>query len=267
MQARSSVPPHPKDPSLWPREHGAYVQLLAPMLASLLFVRPSAAALAWACMAGTLFLLHEPVLVLLGRRGQRAKATLGGPAKRRVVGLLGIAAGAFATGVWLAPTVAPWLALPLLLSLLCASLLFQKRERTTPGQLVITAALTSFALPPMLASGVSTSRALAFVAAFASIQALSALTARGAIYRKQDGGRLLRWAMACSLLALVAFSVLSHWSLWPFSWSFAPWPFALITAMLLAKLFTPRSPKPVGWALAGASAVSLLLFGLGLIAA
>lgn len=237
------------------------------MLTALLFVRPSAAAVAWACMACALFFLHEPVLLLLGRRGRRVRDALHVPAKRRIVVLAAIAVATCVTGAVLAPASTLWLALPLALSLVCAVLLFQKRERSVPGQLAITAALTSFALPPMLASGVPVARAGSFVGAFACVQALSALTARGAIYRKQDGGRLLTWAMGCALVAVVAFGALYRFSLWPLSWSLAPWPFALITAALFANVYAPRSPKPIGWALACASALSLVLFGLGLAAA
>src|SRR5690606_6767292 len=128
-----------------------------------------------------------------------------------------VAASSFAAGAWLAPAAAPWLALPLLLSLACAVFMFRKQERTGAGQFAVTLALTSFALPPMLASGVSVARALAFTGAFASVQALSALTARGAVHRKRDGGRLLAWAMVWGVLAIVTFAALLRFSLWPIS--------------------------------------------------
>ncbi len=258
--------PHSNASSLWPREHGAYVQLLAP-LSALLFVRPPLAAVAWACMAGALFLLHEPVLVLLGRRGQRARTALARPAKRRLASLALLVVVCFALGVWSAPHASPWLALPGLLSLVCARLMFLGREKTVFGQLTVTCALTSFALPPLLAAGVATSLALSFVAAFASVQALSALTARGSIYRKQDGGQLLTWAMACALVAVLGFAALQGWDAWPPSWSLAPWPFAMITLALFARLVVPRSPKSLGWALTAASVLSIALFGVGLAAA
>lgn len=255
--------PHAHAPSLWPREHGAYVQLMAP-LSAMLFVHPSLASIAWACMAGALFLLHEPVLVLLGRRGQRVRTTLARPAQLRLALLAAIVLVTFALGVWSAPDAAPWLAVPALLSAICAWLMFVAREKTVFGQLTVSSTLTSFALPPLLAAGVATPLALAFVAAFASMQALSALTARGSIYRKQDHGQLLAWAMASALVAILGFAALQGWPAWPRSWSLAPWPFALITLVLFARLVVPRSPKSVGWALALASVVSIALFGVGL---
>ena len=73
-------------PGLWPREHGAYVELLAPLLTALLFLPFSTASLAYASAACALFLAHEPCLVLLGLRGARTRGLLAGPAMGRLVG-------------------------------------------------------------------------------------------------------------------------------------------------------------------------------------
>jgi hypothetical protein len=254
-----------QSPSLWPREHGAYVQLLAPLLAILLFVSPSGASIAWMLMAVCLFLLHEPVLVLLGRRGQRARSELAVAARHRIE-WLGAGAAVFGLGgVLLAPPGAsPWLVLPIALSLVCASLLLQKREKSVPGQLLVAATLTSFALPAVIAAGVPSARAVCFVGSFAAIHALGALTARGAIYRKQDGGRLLRRAALLALGLLATFVVLHAQHAVPLAWALVPLPFAFIAVPLALRWFSPRSPKPLGWALTSASCIALLLLGLGM---
>src|SRR5687767_1558450 len=61
-------------PRLWPREHGAYVELAGPLLTVLLFLPPATAAIAYAVAACALFLTHEPLLILLGRRGERVRS-------------------------------------------------------------------------------------------------------------------------------------------------------------------------------------------------
>jgi len=66
-----------------PREHGAYGQLLFPLATALLIARPTAAALAIAGVAVTVFLLHEWLLVMIGGRGlltriKRLEHTLAG---------------------------------------------------------------------------------------------------------------------------------------------------------------------------------------------
>src|SRR5262245_4761900 len=58
--------------ALVPHEHGAYGQLLFPMITALAIGRPGTAAFAWAAAAALVFLAHEPVMVLLGQRGPKA---------------------------------------------------------------------------------------------------------------------------------------------------------------------------------------------------
>ena len=55
------VAPGRPHPWFWPREHGAYVQLLAPLLAALVAGRPTVAAGAWCVAAIAGFLAHEPL--------------------------------------------------------------------------------------------------------------------------------------------------------------------------------------------------------------
>ena len=59
--------------SLWPREHGAYAQLAAPLLTALVIVRPTVAAALLALAACIAFLANEPLLVVLGHRGKRMR--------------------------------------------------------------------------------------------------------------------------------------------------------------------------------------------------
>src|SRR4051812_49522750 len=55
-----------------PREHGAYGQLLFPLVTALAVGRPRVVAWLLAASAVGAFLAHEPLLVLLGQRGARA---------------------------------------------------------------------------------------------------------------------------------------------------------------------------------------------------
>ena len=58
--------------SLWPREHGVYVQVSLPLLTALL-ISPTLAGAFISSAVVAAFLLHEPLLVLTGERGSRAK--------------------------------------------------------------------------------------------------------------------------------------------------------------------------------------------------
>ena len=103
---------------LWPREHGAWGQMAMPLVTGLALGRTGAAAWLLAVAASFAFLAHEPALVLLGSRGVRA-AREDGPLARRLLLLLGgLAAGAGLAGAALAPEPARLsLALPVALLL------------------------------------------------------------------------------------------------------------------------------------------------------
>ena len=67
---------------LLPREHGAYAQLLFPLLCALLVGHPRLGAYLLAVAAAGAFLAHESLLVVLGQRGIRATREQGGDARR-----------------------------------------------------------------------------------------------------------------------------------------------------------------------------------------
>jgi hypothetical protein len=94
--------------SLWPREHGAYVQLLAPIAAALaaqLPESPAAPALAVAAMLA--FVAHEPFAVISGSRGERRKQQDGARAVRRFCGLSFLGLSLALVGFVLAPRALP----------------------------------------------------------------------------------------------------------------------------------------------------------------
>src|SRR5262245_28487506 len=56
-----------------PREHGAYGQLLFPLVTALAVGWPTVAAYGLAVAGIALFVAHEPLLVVMGQRGVRAE--------------------------------------------------------------------------------------------------------------------------------------------------------------------------------------------------
>src|SRR5579859_6158246 len=69
--AMSSMPP------LVPREHGAYCEIAVPLLTALWMRPPTFGTVAWTVAAVAAFVSHEPMLVLLGRRGARVRKLRG----------------------------------------------------------------------------------------------------------------------------------------------------------------------------------------------
>ncbi len=79
---------------LLPREHGAYAELGFPLLSGLVLGSPGAASWLFVAAAILLFLANEPLVILLGVRGRRAREEMGPAARRLVLGLGGLGAAA-----------------------------------------------------------------------------------------------------------------------------------------------------------------------------
>lgn len=140
--------------SLWPREHGAYGQLGAPLIAALVIARPTVATGALAVAACLAFLANEPLLVLLGHRGERLQAALGAVAARRLAIYAAGAAALGALGLALSPA-ARWMAalvaVPAAALVLCA---WRRVQRSLAGELLAALVFPGAAAPAMAASGV-----------------------------------------------------------------------------------------------------------------
>jgi hypothetical protein len=91
-----------------PKEHGAYGQLAFPQLAALTAVGVTVTSALWTLTKTAAFLGHEPLLVLLGRRGTRRRGEESRAAARviGVIAAIGMMAGAAA--LWTAPPHTRW---------------------------------------------------------------------------------------------------------------------------------------------------------------
>jgi hypothetical protein len=244
---------------LVPREHGAYGQLILPMVTGMAIGRPSHAAYMLAAAAAAVFLGHEPMIVLIGGRGARAQRERRRDAWRTLIlsasGALVLGAAAIAlmpaTSRW---TVAPPIALALLVGILVA----RGRERTTSGEIVVAAAFASVAFPVAFASTTSPLAALTCAVAFATSFAAATVSVRAVIARTHGGGvggaRVAALATAILLLsigaALAAFRIVLP---------AAPWAAAPMCAVAVGVAIAappPRYLRQIGWALAAASTLT-----------
>jgi hypothetical protein len=154
--------------SLWPREHGAYVQLAVPILTALAMGAPTAAALLLATAASAIFLANEPLLVVLGHRGRRMKEHDGERARRRLLALSTLAAAA--GGIALARAPLPTLAMAVIAAVPCAVMLvlaIRGTAHTHHGELVAAVAIPGMSVPVAVASEVSPKIALLLWGAWA----------------------------------------------------------------------------------------------------
>jgi hypothetical protein len=237
------------------------VQLLAPLLSALAFARPTATAFACAAFALVLLLAHEPLIVLLGRRGANCRAARAPTARVQLFGCGAAAVCLGLTASYSAADVSLALATAVCLSVVALGALLARREKSLAAELLAAAALTSFSLPVLVAQHVPPRQIGVFIGAWLAAQLLATLTARAYVYRRRDGERPLRAASTSALLLLGVAALLAAQGYVPPAAGLALAPFTLVATMLQARTYRPRTPKSVGWALTAASLAAVVLLG------
>ncbi len=246
--------PRRRGDSLWPREHGATFQLVAPLASALLAGVPHGGAVCWAVVAVAVFAAHEPALILLGRRGPSTRRRLSTAARRRLW-QLGALAG-IAAGVGFVETpghVLKWLAWPAVLGgLSCVSLL-GGHERSLVGQLAVAATFASLATPIALASGHTLPAALGLWLVWTVSHGFGTLAGRAAVHARRDPGARTGLAMVLACAAM-AWAVLWDRTLAIWFLAVSPVPFV---ALAVSSGWSPRRPAQLGFTLAVAMLLTL----------
>jgi len=243
-------------PSLWPKEHGAYAMLLFPLVCALLLVRGALPALVLALGVVLAFLAHEPLLVLLGRRGPRALRALGASARPRLALLASLAVALGVLGLWLAPVALHAVVLPLVLALLVGVAMATGREKTLGGELLVSAAFASACVPLGVAGRASQGSMGVVALVWFLTFALEALAVKATLSRLKGKLPVLLVAAAVLPLALLVLCVLLASSLSTALLALVP---ACVASFLLALVHVhPRKLRVVGWALVGTDAAVLL---------
>ena len=246
---------------LFPREHGAYGQLLFPLLSALLIGHPSAGAYLLAASAVAAFLAHEALLVVLGQRGKRALREEGADARRSlalfggfcaVTGTVSLVVASFAALSYLLVTLA--------LGILVAIALFTHRERSTAGELVVAGALSSVSLPVAVAGAVPHVAAVTLFIVFAAVFVSATVGVRSMIGRVSRAGGPPSGVSTALTVAILAGLVAAAEGgrLAPI----APFAALPVCAVCLALSVRPPSPtflRPVGWTLIGATGLTALI--------
>lgn len=198
-----------------PREHGAYGQLLFPMITALALGRPGPAALAWVGASALGFLAHEPIMVLLGQRGAKVSRDGRRRARRWLT--------AYVTGVALLGSFAfvampnearVALVAPSSLGILLAIVITVRRERTAWGEVLSAVTLSSLAWPAAVASGVPPIAARTCAAVFAGGYAAATVAVHAVIARTRrppaNAARIAAMLAAVVVVVLVATAVQGH---------------------------------------------------------
>jgi len=251
---------------MWPREHGAYAQLILPLLTAMALGRARWAAVSLGLAAFAVFLAHEPLLVLMGQRGVRASREQTRSARRWLL-LYGIAALICGVGgVWWSPYVARHaLLVPAVPGAAFFVLILARRERTSAGEMLSAVTLSSIALPVALAASVAPAAAWTCAAVFASGFSSATLSVRAVIARPRHSHDLLR--LIAGLVAVGALTVLYSLSRYGIvadvGWRAAAAP-CFVSVALGAISPSPRYLRYIGWTLMLAFAASGVLLIRGL---
>lgn len=241
-----------------PREHGAYGQLLVPVLTAMAMGQPTLAALALAISASAAFIAHEPLMILIGRRGVRARDAQRPKALTWLL-LCGTASiGLGASGVARLPEAHRWTVLvPVALAGAAALEIARGRERSTSGEIVVAAALASVSFPVSIAAAVATAEALTCALAFMAAFVAATLGVRAVIGATRRSGAPAGGVLALGLVAMLAAlaglaggGVILPAGVW------AAAPVVAIALALVLALPSARYLRPIGWTLVGATTLA-----------
>jgi hypothetical protein len=246
---------------LLPREHGAYAQVIFPLLTALALGNGSAPQFYWAVAALAVFVAHEPLLILAGDRGRRSHADLGEHARKLATRLSFVALGAGILGWWHAPQAARLaVILPLGLAIFFLSLIISHREKTLAGELLASLTFSTTVIPVALAGGVSLRAALIAGAVWSAIFVLGTLTVRAVIAnaKKATHSRWLVYASnSLSLAAILASFTMILTDAVPGLAAVAVLPAALLTFTCSFMGVHPRHLRTMGWSLVGSNLIAL----------
>lgn len=252
--------------SLLPQEHGAWGQLAMPLLSGLALARPTFAASLLAAATVLSFLAHEPWLVALGHRGERARSHDGPRALRTLAGLLAAAAVTGGTGLWLSTPVVRLAALvPASLAALVVLLVLLEQERTVAGELTVAFTLAAAGALVALAAGASSRAATAAFATWTIAFGTTVFAVQGLLVRARSRAARDPWALHAAAVAVIAaggsWAALSA-GLGP-AVPLAVLPTAAVSLVVCLARFPATRLRPLGWALVAATTATLLvLIGL-----
>jgi hypothetical protein len=250
-----------------PREHGAYAELLFPIVSVFLGGSPTTSTWLLAIGAIACFLANEPLLVLVGQRGTRMKREESDRAKRALLIFLLIGLGAGIAGLLLAtPAVQYAVGMPLLLGVGLIMLAIQGLERSMIGEALAASTLSSIAIPLGLSAGLGLTPTLAVALIWLLTSLLGTAVVRLTLARTKakTDQELARVRFNRALLVLVCLAVVAVGVASPYGSRVGLWvlaaavPVAVVVLTMAILQPTARRLRLMGWSLVAANLCSLI---------
>jgi hypothetical protein len=252
--------------SFIPKEHGAYGQLLFPLLTSMLVAGVSLGSLFFVVAVVAGFLVHEPLLVTLGLRGPRARREIGRAAVWWVVVLIILLVFAgVAAWRWMDASRRWTMILPLVPAVYLFIAAASGRGKSTAAEVAVAIAFSLVAVPLSLLGRPSIVDGSMVALAFATNFVLATLAVRVVIVKVRGGGdpRMVA-AMRRSVYTLSIVVAAAAVAAAVVGW-LPPLPLVSLVPGLVAALWIATNPpppaklRPVGWALVTTSAIVAIL--------
>jgi hypothetical protein len=248
---------------LLPREHGAYAELLFPVVTGWASRSPDVATVLFTVAVVAGFLSYEPLMVLRGVRGRRLQDALGETAHTQLLLFLSVGTVTGVLAVALTGTATQVAALvPAACAVALLPWLYRHRLKTLAAEILVVAAFSATVLPLAVREAADWRFAWTAAAVWCGSFTLGTLAVHAIKVRhKQTVG--VRWSRpAAPALALVAVGI---GVVGPVLGAIpVTTGVALVVPAVLAGLFSvlpvhPRRLKRVGWSLVVANVITLVL--------
>ncbi len=237
---------------MFPKEHGTYGQLGCPVVTALAIGHGRPAGFLVAAGAIAAFLAYEPLQIVLGRRGARAKREFADVARRHVWARALLALCLGGSGITLGRGDALRAAIvPVVLAAAFVSMVSARREKSAVGETLAALVLSSAAVPISVCAGAELRSGAWVAASWAAASIIGTLSVRGVIQRSRDGGNARTAWIAAIVAVTVSVAAVALWQRGVASWAVAasmmgPAAVALGLAIVAP---SPKHLRTVGWTL------------------
>jgi hypothetical protein len=261
----SSRRPVRRNPSLLPREHGVYAEVAFPILTALWIGHASIAGVCFAIAVIAAFMVHEPVLVLLGRRGAWVKEGLRQQAIQLLIVLVTVMLVCTAIGLWkstAAVRIAFLALIPLALPL--AFMTLRKQEKSLSGEILIALIISLASAPIAMAGAASVAGAMAASGVWFTVFVFSTVTVHAVLARTKRHTNAPAVIVATAAVFVAVAAVVLCLGRGPM-WALALIPAPLVCAGVIVAGLPVRRLKTLGWllVLGNLATATLLILTLG----